>query len=100
MVRLGACSGRYKKEWGHELPKTPSEYHKRQVYVDSISLHLPAMRCCLDYAEPDHISMGTDYPHRGGDPKLFISSVRDMPLSEEDTNKILGEKAVRFLKLE
>jgi len=44
--------------------------------------------------------MGTDYPHRGGDPKLFISSVRDMPLSEEDINKGLGGNAVRLLKLE
>ena len=89
----------YGKDWGHELPKTPSEYYKSQVYVDSISLHPPAMQCCLDYVGIDHICLGTDYPHRGGKPELFISSVKDMPLSEEDTNKILGENAVRLLSL-
>ena len=98
--RMEIHFGSYAKEWGHKLPKTPSEYYKSQVYVDSISMHMPAMKCCLEYVGADHICMGTDYPHRGGDPKLFIASVRDMPLSEKDINKVLGENAIRLLKLE
>jgi len=90
----------YSKEWGFKLPKTPSEYYKSQVYPDSISFYLPAMRCCLDFVGPDHILLGTDYAHPVGNPEQAISYVRDMGLSEEDTNKILGENAARIFKLE
>ena len=90
----------YSKEWGLELPKTPSEYYKSQVYPDSISFHLPAMRCCLDFVGPDHILLGTDYAHPVGNPEQAIAYVRDMGLSEEDTNKILGGNAARIFKLE
>lgn len=98
--RIDDSFNNYYKEYGLELPRAPSEYYKRQVYVDSISYHLPAMRCCLDWLGPEHIMLGTDYAHPVGHIEEAIRYIRDMGLSEEDTDKILGWNAARIFKLE
>jgi aminocarboxymuconate-semialdehyde decarboxylase len=98
--RIDDCFNNYFEEYGFELPKAPSEYYKRQVYVDSISYHLPAMRCCLDWLGPDHIMLGTDYAHPIGHIEEAIRYVRDMGLCEEDTDKILGRNAATIFRLE
>ena len=98
--RIDDSFNNYSKEYGLELSKAPSEYYKRQVYVDSISYHLPAMRCCLDWLGYDHILLGTDYAHPIGHIEEAIRYIRDMGLSEEDTDKILGRNAARIFKLE
>ena len=98
--RIDDCYSSYSKEYGFELPMAPLEYYKRQVYVDSISYHLPAMKCCLDWLGHDHIMLGTDYAHPIGHIEETIRYIRDMGLSEEDTNKILGGNAASIFKLE
>ena len=90
----------YAKEWGLELPKTPSQYYKEQVYPDSINYHMPALRCCLDWMGADHICLGTDYAHRVGRPEQAVAYIKSLGLSEEDTDKILGGNAARIFKLE
>jgi len=84
------------KMLGLELPKEPSEYYRRQVYPDSISGYLPAMRCCLDFVGPRHICLGTDYAHGIGNWVQAIAFVKALGLSEEDTNNILGGNAARI----
>ena len=98
--RIDDSFNNYSKEYGLELPRAPSDYYKRQVYVDTISYHLPAMRCCLDWLGPDHIMLGTDYAHPVGHIEEAICYVRDMGLSEEDTDKILGGNAIKIFDLE
>ena len=90
----------YCEEYGLELPEAPSYYYKRQVYVDSISYHLPAMKCCLDWLGSEHIMLGTDYAHPVGHIEEAIRCVRDMGLCEEDTDKILGGNAATLFRLE
>jgi aminocarboxymuconate-semialdehyde decarboxylase len=98
--RIDDSFNNYFKEYGLELPRAPSEYYKRQVYVDSISYNLPAMRCCFDWLGPDHIMLGTDYAHPVGHIEDAIRYVRDMGLCEEDTDKILGGNAATIFRLE
>ena len=98
--RIDDSFNSYSEEYGLELSQAPSHYYKKQVYVDSISYHLPAMKCCLDWLGSDHIMLGTDYAHPVGHIEEAIRYVRDMGLSEEDTDKILGENAARVFKLE
>jgi len=88
------------KGLGLELPKTPSEYYKRQVYPDSMSAYLPAMRCCLDFVGPRHICLGTDYAHGIGNWEEAIAFVKGVGLPEEDTNNILGGNASRIFRIE
>jgi aminocarboxymuconate-semialdehyde decarboxylase len=89
----------YAKECGFELPNTPSYYYRRQVYPDSISFHLPAMKCCLDYVGADHMLLGTDYAHPIGNLEEAINYVKNLGLSEGETDKILGENARKLFKL-
>jgi len=98
--RIDDCYSNYSKEYGFELPMAPSEYYKEQIYVDSISYHLPAMKCCLDWLGPDHIVLGTDYAHPLGHIEETIRYIRDMGLSEEDTDKIIGGNAASIFRLE
>ncbi len=90
----------YARDYGFSLPLPPSEYYRRNVYVDAISFHLPAMRCCLDYLGPDHILTGTDYAHPIGGPEKIVGCVKDLHLSAEDEEKILWKNAAQLFKLD
>jgi aminocarboxymuconate-semialdehyde decarboxylase len=98
--RIDDSFNSYCEEYGLELPEAPSYYYKRQVYVDSISYHLPAMKCCLEWLGAEHIVLGTDYAHPVGHIEEAIRYVRDMGLCEEDTDKILGGNAAAIFRLE
>ena len=90
----------YSRDYGLRLQGSPSEYYKKNVYVDAISFHLPAMKCALEFLGPDHILVGTDYAHPIGGPERVVGYVRDLGLSEEDTEKILWRNARKIFKLE
>jgi aminocarboxymuconate-semialdehyde decarboxylase len=90
----------YSKDYGFSLQQLPSEYYKKNVYVDAISFHLPAMKCALEFLGPDHILMGTDYAHPIGGPEKVVGFIKDLGLPEEDTEKILRKNAVKLFKLD
>ena len=90
----------YSKDHGFSLQQLPSEYYKKNVYVDAISFHLPAMKCALEFLGPDHILMGTDYAHPIGGPERVVGFIKDLGLPEEDTEKILRKNAVKLFKLD
>lgn len=98
--RIEDCFKTYSKDYGFSLQEMPSEYYKKNVYVDAISFHLPAMKCALEFLGPDHILMGTDYAHPIGGPEKVIGFIKSLGLSEEDTEKILWKNAARLFKLE
>ena len=87
------------KMLGLELPQKPSEYYKRQVYPDSISGFLPAMRCCLDFVGSKRICLGTDYAHGIGNWEQAIHFVNELNLPKEDTHNILGRNAATIFKI-
>jgi aminocarboxymuconate-semialdehyde decarboxylase len=89
----------YSKDHGFSLPQLPSEYYKRNVYIDAISFYLPAMKCALEFLGPDHILMGTDYAHPVGGPERVVHFIKDLGLPEEETEKILWKNAVKLFRL-
>jgi len=89
----------YAKDYGLSLPQLPSDYYKRNVYIDAISFHLPAMKCALEFLGPDHILLGTDYAHPVGGPEKVIGFVKNLGLSEEETERILWKNAAQLFKL-
>jgi len=97
--RLEDCWQAEVKEFGVRLPKTPSEYYRRQVYPDSMSAYLPAMRCCLEFVGPQHLCMGTDYAHGIGNWEHAVSSIKELGLPENETNDILGGNAARICNI-
>jgi len=90
----------YAKDYGFTLPLPPSEYYKRNVYVDAISFHLPAMKCALEFLGPDHILIGTDYAHPIGGPERIIGCVKDLRLPAGEEEKILWKNAAQLFKLD
>jgi len=100
MGRVDNAFRRFAEEWGIELPKAPSEYYKNQVYVDTLSLHVPAMKCALEFLGADHLLFGTDYPHRAsGTPEENFDALERMGLNEVEKAKIFGENAVKLFNL-
>ena len=93
----------YAKEWGLELPEAPDVIYQRQVYPDTTSFYLPAMKCCLEWVGDEHMMIGTDYAHRVGDPEGAIKSIRDLGeqanLSKEQIDNILGKNAEKLFNL-
>jgi len=98
--RIDDCFKTYSKDLGFSLKELPSQYYKRNVYVDSISFHLPAMKCALEYLGSDHILIGTDYAHPIGGPERIIRYVKDLGLSKKDYERILWRNAANIFKLD
>ncbi len=76
------------------LPHPPSHYLRR-LYYDTVSFSAPSLGCALGAVGPEHIVMGTDYPHVIGDIGAALESVRALTLPEAAISGILGDTAVR-----
>jgi predicted TIM-barrel fold metal-dependent hydrolase len=98
--RVDNAFRRFNKEWGIELPKPPSEYYKNQVYVDTLSLHVPAMKCALEFMGVEHLLFGTDYPHRAsGTVEENFVALDSMGLDEGKKGEILEKNATKLFNL-
>ena len=93
----------YSKEWGLELSESPDLTYQRQVYPDTASFYLPAMKCCLEWVGADHMIIGTDYAHRVGDPEGAIKCVKDLgsqiKLPQAQLDLMLGANAEKIFNL-
>jgi predicted TIM-barrel fold metal-dependent hydrolase len=97
--RINDCFYTYQKDFGYSLSQPPSEYYKKNVWVDAISFHLPSMKCCLEYMGVDRLLIGTDYAHPIGGPEKVGQFVRDLKLPKKDVEKIFWKNAAKLFKL-
>ncbi|MBW1801689.1 MAG: amidohydrolase [Deltaproteobacteria bacterium] len=78
-----------------ELEKKPSEYFKDNMCVTtSGNFFEPAFTCSAQAIGIDNIFLGSDFPY-----ETMLESVRfldNLPISEEDKNKLYHENASRF----
>jgi len=79
------------------IPKAPSEYFK-SVYVDTVTLHIPAMQCAYETIGIDRIVFGSDYPFWEVPPQ--IKDIENWSISRDEKEKIYSENARRILGLE
>ncbi len=98
--RIDDCYKAYSKDYGFSLKGLPTEYYRRNIYVDAISFHLPAMKCALEYLGPEHILVGTDYAHPIGGPDRIIGFIKDLRLPKGDYERILWRNAAQLFKLD
>lgn len=80
------------------VSKPPSEYLK-QFYYDTVNFDPRALKLAVDFAGADRILAGSDYPHQIGSIPLMLESIRSLPISAADRDKILGGSAARLLLL-
>lgn len=80
------------------IDQPPSEYLKH-FYYDTVNFNPAAIRLALDFAGPDRILAGSDYPHQIGSIPLMIDTLAALDVPEATRRKIFGENAAALLKL-
>jgi aminocarboxymuconate-semialdehyde decarboxylase len=86
-------------ECREHISKPPSAYLK-QFYYDTVNFDPRALQLAIDFAGPDHMVAGSDYPHQIGSLKQMVTSIDGMKLSEEQKSKIRWKNATSLLKLQ
>jgi aminocarboxymuconate-semialdehyde decarboxylase len=81
------------------LTQRPSFYFKRNCYYDTVAFEPRALQFAIDFAGPDHVMLGSDYPHQIGDMDKAVKVIEGLPLSADIREQILGANAVNFLKI-
>ena len=86
--------------WGEDrLSKPPSEYIK-QIYVDTMSFHPPAVQCALTTLGADHVLFGSDHPPVPIPLERSVETVNCLPIGEAERALVLAGNAVRLFHLE
>jgi aminocarboxymuconate-semialdehyde decarboxylase len=80
------------------ISRPPSEY-LGTFYYDTVNFNPAAMRLALDFAGPDRILAGSDYPHQIGSIPLMIETIEKLDVEKGVKRKIFGENAAALLGL-
>ncbi len=87
--RIDKCFNAY-PECRHNIKKPPSHY-LRNIYLDTVSFHKPALQCALDLWGHKRLIFGSDYPQVIGDVGKAIESLESSDLSSEKKAAIYAE---------
>jgi aminocarboxymuconate-semialdehyde decarboxylase len=79
------------------IDKPPSEYMK-QMYLDTVSFHIPALHCAVETVGADRIVFGSDYPHVIGD-VAGATRVIEEAVPASAVEDILGNTAAEIFGL-
>jgi aminocarboxymuconate-semialdehyde decarboxylase len=80
------------------ISKKPSEY-LRNIYLDTVCYHAPALECAIKTVGVEHLIFGTDSPQLLALKQRGLDLVRGLDLGAADKAKILGGTARMLLKL-
>ncbi|HEY3302298.1 MAG TPA: amidohydrolase family protein [Candidatus Binatia bacterium] len=80
------------------LTKPPADYMK-QLFLDTVSLHTPAVLCSVQTVGVDHVVFGSDFPPVPIALKRSVEVIEALSLPEADKQKILGGNAAKLLRL-
>jgi len=84
-------------ECRRNIRRPPSEYLKQQFYYDTVNFDPAALRLALQFAGPDHIVAGSDYPHQIGSIPRMLESIAALGLDARERSAVLGGNALRLL---
>jgi aminocarboxymuconate-semialdehyde decarboxylase len=96
--------GRLENAWQHHpvahgsCKLRPSQYLNR-FYVDSAVFDRRALQFLVETMSEDRVMLGSDYPFPLGEHNIG-SLIRSSQLAQSAKQKLLGENAARFLRLE
>ncbi len=85
-------------ECRQHIDRPPSEYLKT-FYFDTVNFNPSALRLALDFAGPDRILAGSDYPHQIGSIPLMIETIRQLDAPDDVKERIFGGNASSLLGL-
>jgi predicted TIM-barrel fold metal-dependent hydrolase len=81
------------------LPENPSAYF-RCIHVDTVSYGMPTLLANLQVLGADHILFGTDFPPAPVPLTESIDMIKQLPISDDDKQKIFSGNARRLFKLD
>ncbi len=81
------------------ITKAPGEYLK-MIYMDSAAYHWPAVMCAINTVGIDHVVFGSDAPPLAPLLPKAVKLVEELPISDEDKEKIFHKNPARLLKAE
>jgi aminocarboxymuconate-semialdehyde decarboxylase len=80
------------------ITRPPGEYFRR-MYIDTVSFDPDVLRLGLAFAGPDHVVLGTDFPHQVGNVGRALDAVDALPVTAAQRANIRGGTAARLLGL-
>jgi aminocarboxymuconate-semialdehyde decarboxylase len=80
------------------ISEPPSTYLKK-IWVDSICYDADVLMSTYAFSGADKIVLGTDFPHQIHDLDHAVERIKSLKINEDEKEKILGENAVKLLKL-
>jgi aminocarboxymuconate-semialdehyde decarboxylase len=80
------------------ISRPPSEY-LRTFYFDTVNFNPSALRLALDFAGPDRILAGSDYPHQIGSIPLMIDMLAHFDAPADVIERIRFRNAATLLNL-
>jgi aminocarboxymuconate-semialdehyde decarboxylase len=78
------------------IKSPPSEY-LRTFHYDTVNFNPAALGLALDFAGPDRLLAGSDYPHQIGSMRLMVEVLERAGVSEDVRERILGRNAKALL---
>lgn len=85
-------------QYENKITQTPSTYVKR-IYVDTANFSLHNQMANLQTMGADHMLFGTDSPPLSIPLHVTIDMVNNLPISDEDRQKIFCGNAIHLFKL-
>lgn len=85
--------------WKADVAENPPSYYIKQMYLDTMGVHPPALLACLGTVGVDHVVLGSDFPPVKMPLKRTVDTVKKLNLSPADEEKVLGGNAARLLRL-
>lgn len=80
------------------MTQPPAEYMKR-LYFDTVCYHPPAVQCAIDTIGIDHVVFGSDTPPVPITLVRAVDTVKQLKISNEEKEKVLGGNAAKLLEL-
>jgi aminocarboxymuconate-semialdehyde decarboxylase len=85
--------------WEPDVLTRPPASYVQQLYLDTVSLHAPAVQCAVETVGIDHVVYGSDFPPVPIPLKRSVDVVRELKVTEDEKQKVLGGNAAKLLGL-
>jgi len=75
----------------------PPSHYLRKIFLDTVSLHEPAVKCAYETVGADRLVLGSDYPY--WPLSKAVETIRSLPISKHEKELIMGMNASSILNI-